>query len=153
MSGNSWLIGLLLLPGVAVAGWFLAARPLRDFLDTLRFDQARLQFRQQREWLEARFLSALGRTDPLEAARWDDAHWHNDVRWARDRQTRRLLALICVEFDANPFEDTVRHATALFEYRKGRWFADGKHVDALRPDEALRRHGRYDPVTPPDTRG
>jgi hypothetical protein len=153
MSGNGWLIGLLLLPGVAVAGWFLAARPLRDFLDTLRFDKARLQFRQQREWLEARFLSALARTDPLEAARWDDAHWHNDVRWARDRQTRRLLALIGVEFDANPFEDTVRHATALFEYRKGHWIADGKRVDALRPDEALRRHGRYDPVTPPDTRG
>src|ERR1700727_2509266 len=109
MSGNGWLIGLLLLPRVAVAGCFLAARPLRDFLDTLRFDKARVQFRQQREWLEARFLSALSRTDPLEAARWDDAHWQNDVRWARDRQTRRLLALIGVEFDANPFEDTVRH--------------------------------------------
>jgi hypothetical protein len=152
MSRMGWLIWVTLLPGLVAAGWYLAARPLRGFLVGLRFDQARLQFHQQREWLEARFLSALSRTDPLEAVRWDDAHWQNEVRWARDRQTHRLLALIGVEFDTNPFEDTVRHATALFEYRKGRWIADGKHVDALRPDEALLRHVRYQPVTPPDAR-
>src|SRR6185437_1402218 len=52
-------------------------------------------------------------------------------------------------FDVNPFdEQMIRHATALFEFRKGRWLAEGKHVDALRPDEALLRHRRYEPVTP-----
>ena len=155
MSGNGWLIGLLLLPCVAVAGWFLAARPLRDFLDSLRFDKARVQFRQQREWLEARFLSALARVDPPEAIRWDDARWQDEIRWARDRRSRRLLALIGVEFDPSPFADDAsgRHATALFEYRKGRWLADGQRVDSLRPDEALLRHRRYEPVTPPEARG
>jgi hypothetical protein len=44
------------------------------------------------------------------------------------------------------------HATALFEYRKGRWSADGKRLDATRPDQAFLRHARFEPVTPPQRR-
>jgi hypothetical protein len=151
---TDWLIWGGLLPSCAFAGWCIARRPFRQLVDGIRFDQARVLFRQQREWLEARFLKSLSKTDPIEAARWDDAHWRDEIRWARDRQTHRLLALIGVEFDADPFDDSaIRHATALFEYRKGHWIADGKRVDALRPDEALLRHRRYEPVTPPDRRG
>lgn len=148
--GTGWLIWC---GAGSAAAWLLGRGPIRGLLERLRFDQARVQFRQQREWLEARFLGALARVDPPEAARWDDAHWHDDIRWARDRRTRRLLALIGVEFDPAPFDDApASHATALFEYRKGRWLADGQHVDSLRPDEALLRHRRYEPVTPPDPR-
>jgi hypothetical protein len=151
---TGWLIWCGAVPVAALATWLVARGPVRNLFEAMRFDQARLQFRQQREWLEARFLGALARKDPPEAARWDDAHWQDEVRWARDRRTRLLLALIGVEFDPSPIDDSApRHATALFEYRKGRWLADGQRVDSLRPDEALLRHRRYEAVTPPERRG
>jgi len=145
------IIGGVVLTACTMAGWFFVRHPLRQLFDGFRFERGRALFRQQREWLEARFLKALAVDDPHEAIRWDDAQWLDEVHWARDRQTGRLLALTGVEFDVNPFDDgVIRHATALFEYRKGRWVADGKHVDALRPGEALLRHRRYEPVTPPE---
>jgi hypothetical protein len=136
---------------VAAAVWIVLRNPFRQVFQEMHIDHARDLFRAQREWLEARFLTALGRLDPAERLRWDDAHWHDEVVWARDRQTRRLLALIGVHFDAHPFDDPAepapRHATALFEYRKGRWIADGKRLDATRPDEAFLRHQRlFEPV-------
>lgn len=149
--GMGPIVWVVVLPICTVAGWYFARRPIRVLVDGFRFEQARVLFHQHREWLEARFLKALSMEDVTDAIRWDDAHWLNEVRWARDRQTHRLYALIGVEFDVNPFdENVIRHATALFEFRNGHWIADGKHVDALRPDEALLRHRRYDPVTPPD---
>ena len=35
-----------------------------------------------------------------------------------------------------------RHATALFEFRKGRWHVEGKRLDEVRPDEAIGRNQR-----------
>ena len=54
---------------------------------------------------------------------WEDAHWYDEVLWARDRQTSNFLALVCVHFDANPFDPLAsdRLATAVFEYRKRKW--------------------------------
>ena len=148
----SVIIGVGVIPACLVALWLILRRPARQFAEELHVDHARDLFRQQREWLEARFLAALGKIDPVERLRWEDAHWHDEVLWARDRQTRRLLALIGVHFDSNPFEDLsegpARHSTALFEFRKGRWFAEGKRLDEIRPDEAVRRNQRFEPVVP-----
>jgi hypothetical protein len=144
------IIWVGVIPTCLIAAWLILRRPLRNFAEEIHVDHARDLFRQQREWLEARFLGALAKGDPTEAARWDEAHWHDEVLWARDRQTRRLLALICVHFDANPFDDLSepgpRHATALFEFRKGCWRAEGRRLDEVRPDEAVRRNQRFEPV-------
>ena len=95
----------------------------------------------------------MARIDPIERLRWEDANWHDEVLWARDSQTRRLLALVEVHFEAESFDDPrARHSTALFEYRKGRWVAEGKRLDATRPVDALIRHGRYEAVAPPQRR-
>ncbi len=100
---------------------------------------------------------ALAKVDPPERLRWEDAHWHDEILWARDRHTRRLLALIGVHFDSDPFDDPAdscpRHATALFEFRKGRWAAEGKRLDEIRPDEAVRRNQRFEPVVTHPRRG
>lgn len=152
-----WIIWGVVLPSCVVAAWLILRKPFRMVVEELHVDQARLLFRQSREWLEARFLTALARIDPIERLRWERAHWHDEVHWARDNQTRSLLALVEVHFDADPFDvapvPTGRHATALFEYRKGRWFADGKRLDATRPGEAFLRGGRFEPVAPPQRRG
>ena len=85
---------------------------------------------------------------PAEGTRWEEAQWHDEVLWARDRQTRHFLALVGIHFDStNPFEHpSARLATAVFEYRKGRWIAEGKRLDEIRPDEAVGRDRRYEPV-------
>ncbi|WP_406700037.1 hypothetical protein V5E97_14460 [Singulisphaera sp. Ch08] len=146
-----------ILPACLVALFLILRRPARQFAEEMHVDHARDLFRQQREWLEARFLTALGKVDPIEGLRWEEAHWHDEVLWARDRQTRRLLALIGVHFDSSPFEDlpdpAPRHATALFEFRKGRWFAEGKRLDEVGPDEAVRRNQRFEPVVLHPRRG
>jgi hypothetical protein len=143
------------VPACLVAAWLILRRPVRRLTEDLHAERARASFRQQREWLEARFLGALDKIDPIERLRWEDAHWHDEVLWARDRQTRILLALIGVHFDdptASSYEDfgdvKPRHSTALFEFRKGRWLAEGKRLDEVRPDEAVLRGHRFEPVVP-----
>ncbi|HEV3163889.1 MAG TPA: hypothetical protein VGZ22_07635 [Isosphaeraceae bacterium] len=147
-----WIIWGGILPVCMLALWLLGRRPVRQVVEDIHFDQARILFRQQREWLEARFLSALARNDPLEGLRWEEAHWHDEIVWARERPSRRLLALVGVHFDADPIYDQPehppRHATALFEYHKGRWIAEGKRLDQTQPDEAFLRHHRLEPVVP-----
>src|SRR5690606_34092208 len=100
----------------------------------------------RREHLEAGFVAALSRFDAEEGARWDDARWHDEVLWARDRQTRRFLALVCVHFEPDLFDASQlrRHATAVFEFHKGRWRAEGKRLDQIRPDEAVGRNRRFE---------
>ncbi|MDG3004174.1 hypothetical protein [Paludisphaera mucosa] len=144
----AWLIGAGVLPVCIFAAWCILHRPLRIFFEDLHVDQARLAFRRRRERLEAEFVASLGRFDRDEGLRWDDAQWHDEVLWARDRQTRRFLALVCVHFEPDPFEtpQVRRHATAVFEFHKGRWRAEGKRLDQVRPDEAVGRNRRYEPV-------
>ena len=145
------------VPACLFAAWAILRRPVRQFAEDLHLDHARDQFRMQREWLEARFLGALARADPIERLRWEDAHWHDELIWARDRQSRTLLALIGVHFDDPTFvefgESHPRHSTALFEFRKGRWYAEGKRLDELCPDEAMLRRSRFEPVATHPRRG
>jgi len=142
------LIGAgILFVGISVTSLILR-RPIRHIVEDMHVDHARVLFHQQREWLEARFMSVLNHADPAEGERWESAHWHDDVMWARDRQTRHLLALVCVHFEAGPFElsSAPRHATVLFEFRKGHWCAEGKRLDETRPHEAIGRNQRFEPV-------
>jgi hypothetical protein len=145
-----WIIAGVILPTCVAATWFIVRKPLRQVVEELGVDQARLSFHQRREWLEAGFLTALAKIDPIERLRWESAHWHDPVYWARDHQSRRLIALVEIHFDDDHFailpEPATSHATALFEYRKGHWFADGKRLDATRPDEAFQLLGRFEPV-------
>jgi hypothetical protein len=153
-STMGWLIGAGILSVGVFVTLMIARRPIRQIVEDIHIDHARALFHQQREWLEARFMSILNRADPVEGQRWESAHWHDEVVWARDRQTRHLLALVCVHFEPGQFELplTYSHATALFEFRKGRWFAEGKRLDEMRPDEAVGRNQRFEAVvfTPPD---
>lgn len=142
------LIGFGILSVCVFAAWMVLRRPFRQIVEDVHVDHARTLFHQQREWLEARFISALTKVDPTEGQRWDSAQWHDEVIWARDRQTRGLLALVCVHFDAGSFDELPgrRHATALFEFRKGQWCAEGKRLDETRPDEAIGRGQRFEEV-------
>lgn len=151
-----WLIGAGVLPLCVFAAWFILRRPLRIFLEDLHVDQARESFRRRREHLEAEFVTSLGRFDREQGLRWEDARWRDEVVWARDRQSRRFLALVRVDFEPELFEPprARRHATAVFEFDGGRWRADGKRLDQILPDEAVGRDRRFEPVAvvPPNPR-
>ena len=99
------LIGCGILSVCVFVAWMVLRRPLRQIVEDVHVDHARALFHQQREWLEARFISALGKFDPAEGQRWEAAQWHDEVLWAHDRQTRYLLALVCVHFDPGPFDE------------------------------------------------
>jgi hypothetical protein len=147
----------ILLVCFALACWLIFwRRTAWQIFEDVHVDRARELLHQQREWLEARFISALSHIDAAEGQRWESAQWDDEVLWARDRQTRHLLALVCVHFEPAPFDllQVPRHATALFEYRKGRWQAEGKRLDEVRPDEAVGRNQRFEAVavSPPPRR-
>ena len=146
-----WIIWGGVLLGCLVAAWLILRGPLRQLSEDVHAERARESVPPSgREWLEADFLGALGKTEPTVRLRWEDAQWHDEILWARDRQTRRLLALIGVHFNSSLFDElsdtNSRHSTAFFEFRKGRWFAEGKRLDEIRPDEAVRRNQRFEPV-------
>lgn len=149
-----WLIVAGLLPicfaamvAVLRSTWHVMTGP------TSYWERARDEFRLRREWLEAGFLDGLAQLDPAESRRWEQATWHDEVAWARDRQTGRFLALVEVHFEPDAHEAvagaTRRHATVVFEYVRGQWRADGRRLDELRPQEAFQRNFRYEPVPPP----
>lgn len=142
-----WQIWAGILPVCLIVAFLLLQRPLRLFFEDIHVDQARESFHRHREWLEARFVTALARKYPAEGKRWEDARWHDEVLWARDRQTRHFLALVCVQFESHSFDSLGgKLATAVFEYRKGRWCAEGKRLDEIRPDEAVGRNRHFEPV-------
>jgi hypothetical protein len=145
-----WLRWAGIMPAFLVAMGIVLRRPLRQYTEEIHVDKARKLFRLQRERLEARFVGTVAKTDAIEGERWDGAHWHDGVVWARDRQTRRLFALVEVRLPTGEFaiepECAPPHATALFEFRKGRWCAEGIRLDEVRPDEAIRPNQRFEPV-------
>ncbi len=148
-----------LLPICAIAAWLVLRQPIRSVFESRDIGFAREQFRRQREYLEARFLSALARQDPLERLRWEDAAWEDEITWARDRQSRRLLALLGVHFDPEPYpnvpeaeSEAIRHATALFVFRDGQWCTDGEYFNAVQPIEAVLRHRQLEPIIVPQQR-
>ncbi|CAN5911314.1 hypothetical protein BH23PLA1_BH23PLA1_31800 [soil metagenome] len=144
------LLAVTLVPLCLTLAYLILRRPFREFREEIGFDQAHELFRRQREHLEARFVAVLIRVDPLQGMRWEEACWHDEVVWARDRQTRRLLALIGVHFEVNPFDDDqpAQHATAIFEYAniKAGWTTEGRFLDETRPDEAVLLHHRLEPI-------
>jgi len=152
-----WIIIGLVLPASLAATWLILRLSLRQIFDVMQADQAREQFRLRRESMEARFLNLLAKSDPNERLRWEDAHWHDEVVWARDRQTRRFLALVWVHFDADRLDaqdsgHRSRLATVVFEHYRGQWHAEGKRLDEIRPDEAFLQHQRFEPILLPDRR-
>src|SRR4051794_21033794 len=100
-----WIVWCGVIPACILALCLIFRRPVRQIIEEIHADQARDLFRQQREWLEARFLTALAKSDPIDGQRWEEAQWQDAVHWARDRKSRRLLALIGVTFEPGPFDE------------------------------------------------
>ncbi len=150
-----WMIWALLLPLCLLVAWLLVRRWLLH-TRLVRVERAYLDFRLRRESLEARFLNILGKLDPFERLSWENAQWQDDVVWARDRQSGRLLALVGVHFENDPILDLPDHpprrSTVLFEHHRGTWRCEGRHLDEIYPQEAFLRHHQFEPLACPPIR-
>src|SRR5438105_3451833 len=100
--------------------------------------QAGSRFLQQREHLEADFFQAASRSGKPRGLRWIDCDWDSNVVFARDRQTRQIIALVgvTIQFEAIEGSDmeglpavgNLRNASGVFFLDRGRWRTSGKVV-------------------------
>ncbi len=106
-------------------------RRLRRLVDRFRFE---------REQLEAKFFD-LARAHASED--WDAADFDGPARFVRDRDARRISALVEVVLLRGP--RPASHATAIFHVQRGRWTTQGRMFENLNPEETLERyHDRYE---------
>jgi len=135
-----------LLVGLAA---LVVAGPLRASRKRRETRRALADFRSQREVLEARFVDLAGRTGKPRGLRWIDCDFLDAVTFARHRPTGLLTAFVGVNirFEALPGDEmesvaavnTIRDATAVFHYQRGRWGTGGRALFNMNPHEALER--------------
>jgi hypothetical protein len=154
--GGWWLvIGIALGAALLVALALLAWRPLRALAREAQVKHARKLFTQQREHLEARFLTAAARSGKPRGLRWKGCEWESLVELARERDSGRLAALVgvTIQFEAVEGSDMeglpavgdLRNASAVFFFDRGRWHTIGKAVFNMNPDEAI-AHFHYERI-------
>ena len=149
MSGNLWIIApITLLGAVGVCALTLL---LRSHLGRRRFAKAALDFRRQREYLEAKFFEIASQSGKPRGLRWSDCDFEDDVTYARDRQSGRLTAIVgvAIRFEAiegGDMEDVpavgnVRIGSAVFYRNDRRWQTSGRAVLNLNPQETIDYYG------------
>lgn len=136
------LLGVLFLP-VLIFGPSWYRRWQRA-----RVRQARAQFSLRREWLEARFLALAARSGKPRGLEWVDCEFDSSVRFARDRDSGQLRALVgvTISFEATVgggMEDVeavgnLRAATAVFKCEDGVWSTEGRAIFNLSPEQAIK---------------
>ena len=152
MSGIWWF--LIALVGLIFAGLLmLVAAVLGRRWQVSRsiavLQRAKAEFRLRREWLETQFLTVASRSGKPRGLAWADCEFHDDVSFARDRQSGALCALVgvAISFEAiegggmedNPNVDNMKAGSAVFRYDGHQWTTDGRALLNLDPYEAIER--------------
>ena len=117
------------------------------------------RFTSQRDALRHAFFLTASSSGKPRGLVWKSIEWHEGVVLVRERQTRRLAALVgvTIAFDAVAGGEmegvaavgNLRHGSATFFYHRGAWHAAGKTIFNLLPDEAVERFAaQYERVTP-----
>ena len=147
-----WIVGgsLLALLMLALAFLFGAVMMQRRKEAAIErsMHEARGQFRQQREWLEARFFTIASESGRPRGLAWKDCDFEDEVAFAREKASGELRALVAVNisFEAiegggmedNPNVGRIRAATAVFLHRNGQWETDGRAIMNLDPEGAIK---------------
>jgi len=112
-----------------------------------RLQQARRSFHRRREWLEARFLTLAEQSGKPRGLRWVECDFDDRVAFARDRDTRRLRALVAVTIKFEAIEgggmedveavDNHKAATVVFRLDGPEWEADGRAYFNLSPEQTI----------------
>jgi hypothetical protein len=131
----------------ALVGLYLW-RKLHGVGRTIHVARAREMFELQRERLEAMFLRVAAATGKPRGVRWVGCTFDGEPLLARDRQTRKVVALVpaTLQFEAvaggdmegQPAVDRPKTAAAVFAFERGQWVTAGRAVFNMSPDEAVR---------------
>ncbi len=137
-----WIALALSLAGFLVLMWRIGARAGSPA-------QALEQFTAGRDDLQEAFFRAASASGKPRGLRWKSIDWQPSVALVREKETRRLAALVgvTIAFEAIPGSDmeglpavgNLRHGSAVFFYHRGAWHTTGKTLFNLLPDEALER--------------
>jgi hypothetical protein len=140
-----WIVAMVVVIGMGAL--FLAWRPLRKLGGAIQIERARELFVLQRELLEPKFLAAAAATGKPRGLRWQECIFYGEATFARDRQSRQLVALVpvTIQFEAVegsdmeglPAVNNQRNASAVFFFHGGKWLTAGKAVFNMNPVEAL----------------
>jgi hypothetical protein len=150
-----WIAGGVAALGVA--GVACAWKPLQRRRVRLDAEHARKSFRLQRELLEAKFFTLASSLGKPRGLRWLDCQWHDEVIFARDKQTGLITAFagVSLRFEAiegSDMEDvaavsSLRNASALFHYQLGKWGTGGRALFNMDPPTAITRlQDQYEPL-------
>jgi hypothetical protein len=148
---------LIAAVGLLAAAAMLLRKPLKTWRDRRESEQARGDFRRQREMLEAKFFDLAAASGKPRGLRWVDCDWLEAVTFARDRQTGLLTAFVAVNIRFEAIEGgdmegvaavgNIREAAAVFHYQRGNWGTGGRALFNMNPDDAIERlQGQYEPV-------
>src|SRR5690606_29525234 len=136
MPVNWWLLalaaGLLAVMGLALLpAWRIRRREARLQL-------ARKAFALRREWLEARFVTLAAQSGKPRGLEWTNCEFDRQVRFARDRDSGNLRALVGVTISFQAIEGggmedveavgNLRAATAVFLFEDGKWTTEGRAI-------------------------
>jgi hypothetical protein len=158
IDGRAILIGLVAVLAFAVALLgLLFWRGLHGVGRTIHVERARELFKLQRERLEGVFLRAGAATGKPRGLRWTGCTFDGEPLLARDRQTRKVVALVpaTLHFEAVPggdmeglpAVDRPKTAAAVFAFLRGQWVTVGRAVFNMSPDEAVRHfHQQYERI-------
>ena len=112
------------------------------------FARARRDFHLKREYLEAKFFELAAGSGKPRGLEWTACEFEDEVAYARDRQTAELAALVGITISFSAIEGggmehveavgNLRAATAVFQFREGKWRTDGRAIFNLNPTEAIR---------------
>ena len=141
------IVGIAVVVPLLIVVLVLLWLRLRAATSEAQLQAARRQFRQQREWLEARFFTMASESGRPRDLEWVDCDFADEVAFARDKQTSELRALVAmsISFEAvpggdmedNPNVGRLRAATAVFLHRHGKWETDGRAIMNLDPHQAI----------------
>jgi len=146
--------------GFTVSGWIgvaavsivlmaaLALRiPARRWWQAREFEQARLEFQRQREFLEAKFFELAGQSGKPRGLTWVECDFDSRVAFARDRISGEISAFVGVTISFEAIEGglmegveavgNLRAATAVFRRQDGKWMTQGRAMFNLAPAEAI----------------
>jgi hypothetical protein len=136
------------LAGAAIAlaaGWFW--RRWRAAQLAARRRLAMWEFLERRSEITGQFKDAAARLGKPRGLTWERCDFQDAVKFARDRTTGELFALVgvTIAFSATAgggMEDVeavgnLRCATAVFVHRGSAWTTDGRTLFNLEPHEAL----------------
>lgn len=146
MDGWWWIFAAGCIALLATGG-ILVWRPARAAMRAKELAKAKLEFRRQRERLEARFVQIAGSSGKPRGLAWTNCDFDNAVTYARDRRSGQLSAFVAVTISFEAIEgggmedvaavSNLRAATAVFHYVRNAWATEGRAVFNLNPAEAI----------------